>query len=130
MQSEFAPTVREPLPESQRKEFLEQLRNTVNRFYDEDDPDFKPVSLPEDYCALISIANGVLDADVRRSGICGIDDISHLPLDKVVPKPEKLPCHYDFKRGWDIDIGIVVKSTRDTQDWSETTCLIFCLVAT
>jgi hypothetical protein len=123
--SRIASITENPLRKSQRKEFLEQLHDAINRFYDKDDPDFKPVSLPEDYCALLSIANGVKDADIRRSGICGIDDISHLPLHEIVPEPEKLPCHIDYKRGWDIDIGIILgRGQPDHANW-----LVYCYCA-
>lgn len=64
--------------------------------------------MPEEYCVLLSIANGIRDIDIRRHGICGIDDITRLPLNKVVPEPEKLPCHRDYYRGWDIDVGIIL----------------------
>lgn len=70
---------REPLPEPQRKELLHALHRAVNRLYDEDGPDFKPVSLPEDYCALSSIANGITDNDLRGAGIAGVDEINCLP---------------------------------------------------
>ena len=83
------------------------MNTTINRFHDEEDPDFKPMHLPEDYCFLLSIAV-IRDVNLRRHGICGVDDVSRLPLDKVVSGPERLPCHYEFQRGWDIDIGIIL----------------------
>jgi hypothetical protein len=107
-QTRSTSTLQDPLPQPQRDEFIKQLQNAINRFYDEDDPVFKPIQLPGDYIALLSITKGIKDADVRRSGICGIDDISQSPLHEVVPEPEKLPCHIDYKRGWDIDVGFIL----------------------
>jgi hypothetical protein len=56
----------------------------------------------------LSIAVVIRDVNLRRHVICGEDDINRLPLDKFVSGPERLPCHYDFQRGWDIDIGIIL----------------------
>lgn len=109
--------LQDPLPEPKRDEFVKQLGNAINRFYDEDDPDFKPVSLPDDYLALLSITNGIKDADSRRSGICGIDEISGLPLHNVVPEPKKVPCHIDYKRGWDIDVGFILGRGRPEHNY-------------
>lgn len=87
---------------------MNDLHKSINRFYDEGDPAFKPVSLPEDYCVFLSIANAIRDKDFRGAGITGVDEISDLPLHKTVPEPERLPCHRDYKRGWDIDVGIIL----------------------
>jgi len=115
-QSRSASTVKESLPEPQRKEFLEHLQTAINRFYDEEDPEFKPIHLPEEYCVLLSIANGIRDIDIRRHGICGIDDISRSPLNKVVPEPEKLPCHRGYYQGWDIDVGFILGRGQPEHD--------------
>jgi hypothetical protein len=122
---------RPPVPETERLEFLDELREGIIADFDHNAADYVPIDLPKDYTILISLTDGINDTDLRNSNEMGISSILNANIDKMTgytPYNEQrglynidnLPWANSPQRtGWEVCTGFILGGLtyREDPNW-------------
>jgi hypothetical protein len=122
---------RPPVPEDQRLDFLDRLREGINADFDHGAAAYAPVDLPKDYPVLLSLTDGINDTDLRNSNEMGISSILNANVDGMTGytpyneqrdlyNTDNLPWANSTQRtGWEVCTGFILGGLtyREDPNW-------------